>query len=866
MRVRQLCLVFVFVVSLWCIGLLGMRPESASAAAWLSKVDHWVLDTAVTESNTEFLVFLDAQADVSGAYSLPTKEEKGQYVFEQLTAVAEATQPPVIAQLKTLGVDYRSYWGVNMIWVKGGLTAVQAMAERDDVKHIYANPAVAINMLDIQSPTEVELVNAALSVGWNINKVGAPDVWADGFTGQGIVIGGQDTGYRWDHDGLINQYRGWNGTTADHNYNWHDAIHFGGGSCGADSSEPCDDQGHGTHTMGTMVGDDGGSNQVGMAPGAKWIGCRNMNIGTGSPTSYTECYQWFIAPTDLDGNNPDPSKAPHVINNSWSCPPDEGCSADTLLPIVQNVRAAGIVTVHSAGNDGSACSTIENPGTIYDESFSVAATFSNDHLAEFSSRGPVTVDGSNRLKPDITAPGVSIRSTTRNGDYQGGWQGTSMAAPHVAGQVALLLSAAPYLAGDVDKIEEIIQNTAVPLTTSDGCGGDSDTDVPNHSFGWGRIDVPSSFTAVHIFNLDKVTADYILPNELITYTIQLTHTHGSLATNNVIVTDTIPAGTTFVTATMPHTFDGQTVSWQLGTMAAEESWQGEMVVRDTTGVDGKIVNHDYGVRSDDVPIILGQPVTTTVVPYGMAVYKTASGAVSSGALLTYTLTVSNGHPFAVLTAVSLTDTLPANTTFVTATMPHAFDGSKIVWQTVTLPADSEWTVDLIVQANLSDGIVSNDNYWAVADELPDGVAGAPVVTEIADYALRVEKTAVPITASPNDLITYTLTVLNYHAKTAVHNLVLTDTIPMNTEFVSATVSHSQNNGVVEWQIAELVAGQSWQVNLVVQVAEDILKETVVNEDFGVLSDEVGFVMGTAVTTTIILPTDIYLPFVATPAE
>ena len=150
---------------------------------------------------------------------------------------------------------------------------------------------------------------------------------APGYTGQGAVIAGQDTGYQWDHPALKDQYRGWNGSAADHNYNWHDAIHATGSSCGADSPCPCDDNDHGTHTMGTMVGDDGGANQIGMAPGARWIGCRNMNAGVGTPTTYIECFEWFIAPTDLAGQNPNPAMAPDVINNSWGCPESEGCSA-----------------------------------------------------------------------------------------------------------------------------------------------------------------------------------------------------------------------------------------------------------------------------------------------------------------------------------------------------------------------------------------------------------------------------------------------------------------------------------------------------------------------------------------------------------
>lgn len=171
--------------------------------------------------------------------------------------------------------------------------------------------------------------------------------------------------------------------------------------------------------MGTMVGDDGGTNQIGMAPGARWIGCRNMNEGMGSPASYAECYQWFIAPTDLADNNPDPAKAPDVINNSWGCTPGEGCTYPEILrQVVQNVRAAGILTVHSAGNEGPDCSTVGEPAGIYGESFSIGATDADDQIADFSSRGPVTVDGSGRLKPNVTAPGVDIRSSVPGSGYE----------------------------------------------------------------------------------------------------------------------------------------------------------------------------------------------------------------------------------------------------------------------------------------------------------------------------------------------------------------------------------------------------------------------------------------------------------------
>jgi serine protease AprX len=485
----------IFVV----VGSVGAVADAPVPTVTLqTKVDPWVLGTAEA-GKTEFLVFLSEQINLDEAARLPKKTEKGKHVYAALTATAERTQAPLLRDLKRRGLEYRPFWIVNMIWVRGDMADVQALALRGDVAHIYANPAVHMDE-PIAEPAFAAGPQAAAqpdAVEWNITRVGAPEVWAKGFTGQGVVIGGQDTGYQWDHPALKGKYRGWNGTTASHDYSWHDAIHVAGSSCGANSPVPCDDHGHGTHTMGTMVGDGGAGNQIGMAPGAKWIGCRNMNAGWGTPATYAECYQWFIAPSKMDGSAPDPSKAPDVINNSWGCLPSEGCTdPNVLLAVVRAVRAAGIVTVHSAGNDGSACSTVRNPAAIYAESFSVGATDSSDGIAGFSSRGPVTIDGSNRRKPDVSAPGVNIRSSLRGGGYNAlgtGWSGTSMAGPHVAGAVALLISAYPGLAGKVDQIENILEQSAVHLTSSQGCGGDSATAVPNNVYGWGRIDALAAY-------------------------------------------------------------------------------------------------------------------------------------------------------------------------------------------------------------------------------------------------------------------------------------------------------------------------------------------------------------------------------------
>jgi subtilisin family serine protease len=431
------------------------------------------------------------------------KKEKGRTAFNMLLENAKSSQASLINELKTQGVQHKHFIIANAILVKGDLALLNQMRQHPLVakilpNHIFVAEKVVENREVFDRREE--------GLPWGLELIRADQVWRMGFRGQGVIIGGQDTGYDWDHPALINNYRGFNEGMVDHNYNWHDAIHDINPShndpdsilqpnpCGLDQKEPCDDlASHGTHTMGIAIGNDDQQDMItGVAPEAKWIGARNMDRGIGSPQTYLEAFEWFLAPTDLNNENPNPDLAPHVITNSWSCPEKEGCHPDNFILLetaINNLRSAGIMVVASAGNNGSSgCASIYNPPAIFENTFTIGSIDSNDSLSSFSSKGPVEIDSSGRLKPNVSAPGRGVLSSISGGGY-GMKSGTSMASPHVAGLVALIISAAPELAGQVEVIEDIIEKTAIQKLEPDSCTGSRvRSALPNMLHGYGRID------------------------------------------------------------------------------------------------------------------------------------------------------------------------------------------------------------------------------------------------------------------------------------------------------------------------------------------------------------------------------------------
>ncbi|WP_329440535.1 S8 family serine peptidase [Streptomyces sp. NBC_01426] len=414
-----------------------------------------------------FWVYLDSAADLTAAGKQKTRAAKAETVLRVKKDHAARSQAAVIKALDGAKAEYTSFWIVNAVRVVGSEKLAGTLAQRPEVARIDADDKVSL-----PKPAEGSREKtAADAVEWNIDRIKAPQVWDQlGVRGEGIVVANIDSGVDYTHPAVNNQYRGKSADGSyDHNHNWFDPA----GVCAG--AAPCDNNDHGTHTMGTMVGDDGGANKIGVAPGAKWIAAKGCESNSCSEASLLASGQWIVAPTDLNGQNPRPDLAPHVVNNSWG----SAAHDDWYQQIVDTWRAAGIFPAFSNGNAGPSCATSGSPGD-YASSYSSGAFDINGAIASFSSRG---AGPGGIIKPNIAAPGVNVRSSVPGGGYEA-FSGTSMASPHTAATVALLWSAAPALEGDIAQTEALLDGTAAD-TDSSQCGG---TAADNNVFGEGKLD------------------------------------------------------------------------------------------------------------------------------------------------------------------------------------------------------------------------------------------------------------------------------------------------------------------------------------------------------------------------------------------
>jgi subtilisin family serine protease len=393
-----------------------------------------------------FVVFKE-QANLSDVAGIADVHARRAEVYRRLVATADRTQAGLRHDLSRLHLSYTPYYLVNGLEVTGDPVLREWLSTRPGVDRVLLSPHLR------PVPARGAPMHGSLSTPdgpqWNVQLIHADQVWANGDTGEGIVIGTSDTGVDATHPALA-------GSMRPGDDSWYDPWNA--------SRTPTDHNGHGTHTLGTALGRGG----IGVAPGAQWIGCADLDRNLGDPAYYLDCLQFMLAPFRYGGDplrDGRPARGADVLTNSWGCPGVEGCDRASLQPAIDALTAAGVFVVVAAGNAGPRCGSLADPPAPYANTLTVGAVNRGGALADFSSRGPV----SGEEKPEVLAPGVDVVSALPGGGY-GMLSGTSMAAPHVAGVVALMWSANPHLIGDVATTHRILEGRTGNVLP-DGCGG-----------------------------------------------------------------------------------------------------------------------------------------------------------------------------------------------------------------------------------------------------------------------------------------------------------------------------------------------------------------------------------------------------------
>ncbi|MEV4464204.1 S8 family serine peptidase [Micromonospora echinofusca] len=403
-------------------------------------------------------VLLREQADLAGVPATTGRDGRDARVGEvhrRLVATAERTQADLRRDLRRLRLDHTPYYLVNAVEVEGGPVVRAWLSRRPEVARVLVSQRVR----PLPAPAGRSRGTAPAPAGpeWNVRMLGADRVWSQlGVDGSGIVLGSSDSGVDGGHPALAGGFRGGDDS-------WHDPWNG--------TRTPTDEGGHGTHTAGSAVGRGG----IGVAPGARWVGCVNLDRNLGNPAYYLDCLQFMLAPFPPGGDpftDGRPARAPDVLTNSWGCPSIEGCDPGVLRPATAALDAAGILVVAAAGNTGPYCGSIDDPPAPYANVLTVGAVNRQRKVTLFSSRGPVP----GAAKPDLVAPGDEVLSAMPGGGYAT-LSGTSMATPQVAGVVALMWSANPALVGDLPRTRQILRDTATPAvatyaSATQTCGGD----------------------------------------------------------------------------------------------------------------------------------------------------------------------------------------------------------------------------------------------------------------------------------------------------------------------------------------------------------------------------------------------------------
>ena len=406
------------------------------------------LDLLAPADRVSVIVRVAGRPDV-GRLEARGKADRRAGVVTALKAQSAAALASLEAVLDDPSVSRRvDLWGINGLAVTASVEVIRSLADHPGVERISADALIDAPSAGKGEPAAAE---------WNLDAIGAPELWAAGHTGDGVVLGSMDTGVDAGHPDLADGYRGGDNS-------WFDPY--------GEHPVPHDRSGHGTQSMGVMVGGDSGGTAIGVAPEARWIAAKIFNdAGSATLSAIHQGFQWMLDP---DGD-PETDDGADVVNNSWSLGNAGGCSLEFEQDI-ETLKSAEVAVVFAGGNQGpspgSSVSPANNPS-----GFAVGFVDRWDTVHPSSSRGPSACDGT--VYPEVVAPGVSVRTA----DLAGLWasvSGASIAAPHVSGAMALLISAHPE--ATVEQLELSLELSAIDL----GQPG------PDDSHGHGRIDVAAA--------------------------------------------------------------------------------------------------------------------------------------------------------------------------------------------------------------------------------------------------------------------------------------------------------------------------------------------------------------------------------------
>ncbi len=481
---KHVSIIFLIILLVGMAFALSRTDRILAAGDGSEKIERALLERLLAEGQSDFIVRFAEQADLSAAYGMDWNA-RGWYVYNTLTETAQRSQARAQATLDAQGVAYRSFFAGNELYVyAGNLEQASGLARLGEVARLYLPPLI--------STTPLETANAVLSTAWagellanhaeitvllpdivtkGIENVNANDFWTIfNVRGEGILVANIDTGVRLTHEALASKYAC--SLAGPHTNCWYDPDDT--------LLSPYDGNGHGTHTMGTMIGSDpDNEHQIGMAPNARWIACQGCDTAGCETVDLLACADWILAPGSL------PENRPHVVNNSWGDNTDGSYFYQAQITVW---RASGIFPAFSAGNNGPSCDSLGDPGSLQEAFASAAHDTTYELEYSIGSRGPSFYGHEPYTKPNISAPGVDVTSSYSTTDIAyATMHGTSMASPHSAGAVALLWSCNPSLIGQIDTTFQLLQNSARTPRLST-CGGPLDSES-NYSFGYGYLDV-----------------------------------------------------------------------------------------------------------------------------------------------------------------------------------------------------------------------------------------------------------------------------------------------------------------------------------------------------------------------------------------